>query len=70
MRTYVRFVLVVFAAFELVLGFAVLPLVFHLGHLEGGETGWSIGLAVVLALSVLVPASALAAVRDWAPYER
>ncbi len=52
------------------LGFAVPHLVFHLGHLEGGETGWSIALAVVLALSVLVPASALVAVRNWPSYER
>jgi hypothetical protein len=46
------------------LGFAVPHLVFHLGHLEGGETGWSIGLAVVLSLSVLVPVSALFGVRN------
>jgi len=42
---------------------AVPHLVFHLGHLEGDSPGWSIALGVVLALSVLVPAVALALVR-------
>jgi hypothetical protein len=41
------------------LAFALPHLVFHLGHLESGEPGWSTVLAIVLALSVLVPASAL-----------
>lgn len=45
------------------LAYAVPHLVFHLGHLEGNEPGLSIALAVVLALSVLVPAIALAGVR-------
>ena len=45
------------------LAFAVPHLVFHLGHLEGDSPGWSIVLAVVTALSVLVPASALIAAR-------
>jgi len=45
------------------LAFAVPHLFFHLGHLEGDSPGWSAVLAVVTALSVLVPASALAAAR-------
>jgi hypothetical protein len=45
------------------LAYAAPHLVFHLGHLEGDEPGWSIALAVALALSVLVPVSALAGVR-------
>ena len=45
------------------LAFAVPHLFFHLGHLEGDSPGWSVVLAVVTALSVLVPASALAAAR-------
>ncbi len=45
------------------LAFALPHLVFHLGHLEGDSLGWSIALAVVLALSVVVPASALVAAR-------
>ncbi|TCO18125.1 hypothetical protein EV652_116153 [Kribbella steppae] len=45
------------------LAFAVPHLFFHLGHLEGDSPGWSVVLAVVTALSVLVPASALAATR-------
>ena len=45
------------------LAYAVPHLVFHLGHLEGAEPGWSIALAVALALSALVPASALFAAR-------
>jgi hypothetical protein len=43
------------------LAFAVPHLFFHLGHLEGGSPGWSAVLAVITTLSVLVPASALAA---------
>lgn len=45
------------------LAFAVPHLVFHLGHLEGDSPGWSIVVAVILVLSVLVPASALLAAR-------
>jgi hypothetical protein len=45
------------------LAYAVPHLVFHLGHLEGEEPGWSIALAVVLALSALIPVSALAGAR-------
>ena len=45
------------------LAYAVPHLVFHLGHLEGEEPGWSIALAVALALSALFPASALFAAR-------
>ena len=45
------------------LAYAAPHLVFHLGHLEGNEPGWSTALAVVLALSVLIPASALVAAR-------
>jgi len=45
------------------LAFALPHLVFHLHHLEGDSLGWSIALAVVLALSVLVPASAVVATR-------
>ena len=65
MKTYIRIVLVIFAAYELILGLwrTFVPKTFHLGHLEGDEPGWSIALAVVLALSVLVPVSALAGVR-------
>lgn len=36
---------------------------FHLGHLEGDEALLSIGLAVVLALLVVLPLTALAGVR-------
>jgi hypothetical protein len=43
--------------------YAVPHLVFHLGHLEGDSPGWSLALAAVLLLSVLLPASALAAAR-------
>ncbi len=45
------------------LAFAVTHLVFHLGHLEGDSPGWSVVLAAVTTLSVLVPASALVAAR-------
>jgi hypothetical protein len=45
------------------LAYAVPHLVFHLGHLEGGEPGWSAALVVVLALSAAVPLSALIAAR-------
>jgi hypothetical protein len=45
------------------LAFTVSHLVFHLGHLEHGEPGWSIVLAVTVSLMVVVPASALVAVR-------
>ncbi len=45
------------------LAFALPHLVFHLGHLEGDSLGWSITLALVLGLSVLVPASAMVAAR-------
>jgi hypothetical protein len=45
------------------LAFAVPHLVFHLGHLEGDSPGWSVVLAAVTTLSVLVPASALVAAR-------
>jgi hypothetical protein len=45
------------------LAYAGPHLVFHLGHLEGDEAGLSIALAVVLALSALVPLSALAGIR-------
>ena len=45
------------------LAYAVPHLFFHLGHLEGNEPGWSIALAVVLALSALIPASAVVAAR-------
>ena len=126
MRTYVRVVLIVFAAFELVLGLwlSIVPktfydhvptvnwtppysdhlfhdfggaslglgivlaaaavrfdkflaavaliaylayagphLLFHLGHLEGDNPVLSAGLAVILALMVLVPLTALVGVR-------
>ena len=46
------------------LAYAVPHLAFHLGHLEGNEPGWSIALAVVLALSTVIPASALVAARS------
>ncbi len=45
------------------LAYAAPHLVFHLGHLEGNEPGLSIALVVALALSALIPASALAGVR-------
>ncbi|WP_328995985.1 hypothetical protein OG394_15130 [Kribbella sp. NBC_01245] len=45
------------------LAFTVSHLVFHLGHLESGEPGWSIVLAVSVSLMVLVPASALLGAR-------
>jgi hypothetical protein len=45
------------------LAYAGPHLFFHLGHLEGDEPGLSIGLAVVLALSALVPLSAVAGIR-------
>jgi len=45
------------------LAYAAPHLVFHLGHPDGDEPGLSIALTVVMALSVLVPASALTAVR-------
>jgi hypothetical protein len=48
------------------LAFAVPHLIFHLGHLEGDSPGWSVVLAAVTTLSVLVPASALAATRRMA----
>lgn len=41
--------------------YAIPHLVFHLGHLDGSSPGWSVALAAVLVLSVLLPASALAA---------
>ena len=53
MKTYIRTVLIIAAP----------HLVFHLGHLEGQEPGWSIALAVVLVLSVLFPLSALIGAR-------
>jgi hypothetical protein len=45
------------------LAFTVSHMVFHLGHLEAGEPGWSTVLAVVVILMVVVPASALFALR-------
>jgi hypothetical protein len=45
------------------LAFTVSHLVFHLGHLESSEPGWSVVLAVAVTLMVVVPASALIAVR-------
>jgi hypothetical protein len=45
------------------LAYAVPHLVFHLGHLDGEEPGWSIALVVALVLSALIPASALVAAR-------
>jgi hypothetical protein len=48
------------------LAFAVPHLIFHLGHLEGDSPGWSVVLAAVTTLSVLIPASALAATRRMA----
>ncbi|HEY3561457.1 MAG TPA: hypothetical protein VGL05_28525 [Kribbella sp.] len=45
------------------LAYAGPHLFFHLGHLEGGEALLSTGLAVILALLVLLPLTALAGVR-------
>jgi hypothetical protein len=45
------------------LAFTVSHMVFHLGHLESSEPGWSIVLAVGVSLMVVVPASALIAAR-------
>jgi hypothetical protein len=45
------------------LAYAGPHLVFHLGHLEGDERTLSIGLAVILALMVALPLSALAGTR-------
>ena len=45
------------------LAYAVPHLVFHLGHVDGEEPGWSIALVVALVLSALIPASALVAAR-------
>ena len=48
------------------LAYAVPHLFFHLGHLETDQPGWSVALAVALALSALIPASALVAARRLA----
>jgi hypothetical protein len=45
------------------LAFTVTHMVFHLGHLHTDETGWSIVLAAVVILMVVIPASALVALR-------
>jgi hypothetical protein len=45
------------------LAYAGPHLVFHLGHLEGDERTLSIGLAVILALMVALPLTALAGTR-------
>jgi FtsH-binding integral membrane protein len=45
------------------LAYAGPHLVFHLGHLEGDERGLSIALAVILALMVVLPLTALAGTR-------
>jgi len=45
------------------LAYAGPHLVFHLGHLEGDEPVLSIGLAVILALMVVLPLTALAGTR-------
>ena len=45
------------------LAYAGPHLVFHLGHLEGDERTLSIGLAVILALMVVLPLTALAGTR-------
>ncbi|GAA1574709.1 hypothetical protein GCM10009804_34410 [Kribbella hippodromi] len=45
------------------LAYAGPHLFFHLGHLESDQKGWSIALAIVLTLMVLVPLTALAGVR-------
>ncbi|WP_427893833.1 DUF4345 family protein [Kribbella sp. GL6] len=45
------------------LAFSVPHLVFHLGHLNGAEPGWSVVLGVGVGLMALVPLSALAGVR-------
>ncbi|MGZ0146254.1 hypothetical protein ACXJJ3_04235 [Kribbella sp. WER1] len=45
------------------LAFAVPHMVFHLGHLNGEEPGWSAVLGVGVGLMALVPISALAGVR-------
>ncbi|NUR99132.1 MAG: DUF4345 family protein [Kribbellaceae bacterium] len=45
------------------LAFAVPHTIFHLGHLHGDETGWSIVLGSVVTLMVLLPLTALAGVR-------
>ena len=51
------------------LAYAVPHLIFHLGHLESEQVGWSVALAVALALSALIPASALVTARTlhWSP---
>ncbi|GAA3123345.1 hypothetical protein JOF29_008577 [Kribbella aluminosa] len=45
------------------LAFALPHLIFHLGHLDGHEPGWSVVLGVGVGLMVLVPLTALAGVR-------
>ncbi|MEV4265283.1 DUF4345 family protein [Kribbella sp. NPDC049584] len=45
------------------LAYAGPHLIFHLGHLDGDERTLSIGLAVILALMVALPLSALAGTR-------
>ncbi|GAA1126468.1 hypothetical protein GCM10009630_25360 [Kribbella jejuensis] len=48
------------------LAYAGPHLFFHLGHLDGGSVVLSTGLAVILALMVLIPLSALAGARRLA----
>jgi hypothetical protein len=77
MRAYVRAVLIAFAALQLVrldrylatlallayLAFSVPHTVFHLAHLEHGEPGWSVVLAIGVSLMVVLPLTALAGTR-------
>jgi hypothetical protein len=45
------------------LAFSVPHTIFHLGHLEPDQVGWSIVLAVAVSLMVLLPLTALAGTR-------
>jgi hypothetical protein len=45
------------------LAFSVPHTVFHLGHLQHGEPGWSVVLAVGVSLMVVLPLTALAGAR-------
>ncbi|WP_410787209.1 DUF4345 family protein [Kribbella sp. C-35] len=45
------------------LAFSVPHTVFHLGHLDGHEPGWSIVLAVFVSLMVVLPLTALPGTR-------
>ncbi|MEU4193993.1 hypothetical protein AB0E69_18985 [Kribbella sp. NPDC026611] len=48
------------------LAYAAPHFVFHLGHLQSEQPGWSAALVIVLALSVAFPLSALAGARRLA----